>query len=67
MKLSVALILSAAIASCGGQERQLCYGRAEVATAFDAERLCPPDEPWDTCPYRDRLLKQLEDAYARCP
>jgi hypothetical protein len=57
------------LSACGGGlQRQACYAAADSASWAEAERVCKLDtQPWDDCPERARILKELEASYGRCP
>lgn len=54
------------------KDRSICYGRANVVWALEAEKACPVDDDpltddWDGCPHRQRIVDGHKTAMEACP
>lgn len=63
-------ILYTLLLGCAGSsdfERQLCDTRALTAAQLQADKLCPLDKPWGSCPDAPRIERELKAAMEACP
>lgn len=65
---AVIAIATLVLLGCAATSRQLelCYARADARFGIDSERLCPTNQPWESCTEATRLEAEHWTSYERC-